>query len=165
VAVNPRASDFSPDQPRAGWSRCVLPGGEFHAESEHLDDLERLGLLDPERWRKAELGGVMIERKPDRWVCCLPGHRKTFVCRYRRRKRHGQWLERLLQRRSRAHELPNRLAKLTHASGHVILTAELSGARRGEHETFQVSLEAATFEHLKAPQPDLASVELYPSPG
>lgn len=157
--MTPRACDFSPDQGRPGWSRCTIPGGELCAETDSLGELERLGLLDPERWRARQLGGVTLRSTTGHWVRTIPGERRTLVARYRRRRRHGQWLERILRVRT---DDPGS-ARLERA-GHVILVGRVD-LEEGLRESLLVSDEAVVVQPLSETAWRRRAAELRPMPG
>jgi SAM-dependent methyltransferase len=150
--MSPLARDFTPDPRRAGWSRYSLSRGELRAETESLEELERLGLLDLDRWRREELGGVAVNRKPDRWVRCIPGGRKALFAKYRRGVRRGEWLEELLHVRKplsaagREERASAILSNLGLATAHIVLAGEVCGALGVERESFLVTEELVGFD-------------------
>ncbi|MEO6711624.1 MAG: hypothetical protein ABI054_10690, partial [Planctomycetota bacterium] len=97
--MSPSIGDFAAIPERNGWSRCGFSGGELRAATDALPELERLGLLDLERWRREQLGGVTVNRKPDRWVRALPGEGRALFAKYRRGARRGEWLGEILHAR------------------------------------------------------------------
>jgi SAM-dependent methyltransferase len=150
--MSPVAREFAPDAARPGWSRCPIPHGELRARTSELADLERLGLLDPERWRREELGGVTVNRKPDRWVRCIPGARKAVFAKYRRGTRRGEWLEELLHGRrplsaaGREERAGAVLSSMGLATARVLLAGEVRGALGVERESFLVTEELVGFD-------------------
>jgi hypothetical protein len=155
VFMSPLRRDFVPLPERAGWSRCALPGGELRAETEALAELDRLGLLDPERWRKEQLGGVTVNRKPDRWVRALPGEGRALFAKYRRGKRRGEWLGELLHARlprsaaAREDSATRALQTLGLSTARVLLAGELTTALGVERESFLVTEELVGFDPVE----------------
>ena len=150
--MSPLQRDFVPIPERAGWSRCRLPGGELRAATEALAELERLGLLDPQRWREEQLGGVTVNRKPDRWVRALPGEGRALFAKYRRGSRRGEWLGELLHARiprsaaAREDSATHALQSLGLSTARVLLAGELTTALGVERESFLVTEELVGFD-------------------
>jgi len=153
--MSPSIRDFVPMPERAGWSRCSLPGGELRAATEALAELERLGLLDPERWRSEQLGGVTVNRKPDRWVRALPGEGRALFAKYRRGSRRGEWLGELLHARlprsaaAREDSATHALQSLGLSTARVLLAGELTTALGVERESFLVTEELVGFDPVE----------------
>ena len=153
--MSPMAREFAPDPRRPGWSRCAIPHGELRVETEWLDKLEELGLLDPDRWRREELAGVTVQRKPDRWVRCVPGKEAALFAKYRRGARRAEWLEELLHGRrprsaaAREERARQVLEKVGVATPHIVLAGEIENRLHVERESFLVTRELVDFEPIR----------------
>lgn len=147
-------SRCQPDPRRAGWSRIAIRGGELRVETEWLERLDELGLIDPERWRAENLAGVTVERRPDLWVRCIPGKDAALFARYRRGARRTDWLDDLLHGRkplsaaAREERTRKLLSKLGIAAPHIVLVGEVTSHVRIERESFLVTRETIDFAPL-----------------
>ncbi len=152
--MGPSIRDFTQCPQRPGWSRCALPGGELRAATESLKELERLGLLDLERWRLEQLGGVTVNRKPDRWVRAVPGEGRALFAKYRRGTRRGEWFEELLHARmprsasAREEQATRALEAIGLSTARVILSGEITTALGVERESFLVTEELVGFNPI-----------------
>ena len=153
--MSPSIRDFTPSPERAGWSRCTFRGGELRAATEALVELERLGLLDLERWRREELGGVTVNRKPDRWVRAVPGEGRALFAKYRRGSRRGEWLDEILHARlprsaaAREDRATRALESLGLSTARVLLSGEMTTALGVERESFLVTEELVGFDPIE----------------
>ena len=151
-----RLSDFQPMPEREGWSRVSFAGGELRARTESLPELERVGLLDLERWRGEELGGVVVNRKPDRWVRAVPGEARALFAKYRRGSRRGEWLEELLHVRlprsaaAREEQATRALESVGLSTARVILSGEATSALGVERESFLVTEELVGYDPIES---------------
>lgn len=123
----------------------------MRVRTEQLEELAELGLLDVERWRAGELGGVTLDRSRSGWVRCFPGKESAVLARYRRGARPGEWIEELLHgrkplsaagRQERAHE---KLERAGRAGPDIVLAGEVTSRLRVERESFLVTREAVDF--------------------
>lgn len=143
---------FEPLPGRPGWSRLRFPGGELRAADEDRGELERLGLFDLERWRSESLGGVTVNRKPDRWVRALPGEGRALFAKYRRGVRRGEWWGEILHARKprsaaeREHSATSELASLGLSTARVLMAGEVTTALGVERESFLVTEELVGFD-------------------
>jgi hypothetical protein len=153
-SMSPSVKDLIPDPRRAGWTRLAIQGGELRVETEWLERLDELGLCDPARWRAEDLAGVMVERKPDLWVRCIPGKEAALFARYRRGSRRTDWLDDLIHGRKPLSAAGNEertrklLSKVGIASPHIVLVGEVRSRVRLERESFLVTSEAIDFEPI-----------------
>ncbi len=154
--MSPSIRDFAVTPERDGWSRCSFAGGELRAATEALPELERLGLLDLERWRREELGGVTVNRKPDRWVRALPGEGRALFAKYRRGSRRGEWLGEILHARvprsaaAREDRATRALESLGLSTARVLLSGEMTTALGVERESFLVTEELVGFDPIES---------------
>ncbi len=153
--MSPSIRDFTPSPERKGWSRCSFPGGELRAATEALVELERLGLLDLERWRHEQLGGVTVNRKPDRWVRAVPGEGRALFAKYRRGSRRAEWLDEILHARlprsaaAREDRATRALESLGLSTARVLLSGEMTTALGVERESFLVTEELVGFDPIE----------------
>ena len=153
--MSPSIRDFTAMAERDGWSRCTFAGGELRVATDALAELERLGLLDLERWRREELGGVTVNRKPDRWVRALPGEGRALFAKYRRGSRRGEWLGELLHARlprsaaAREDRATRALESLGLSTARVLLAGEMTTALGVERESFLVTEELVGFDPIE----------------
>ncbi|HTF87006.1 MAG TPA: methyltransferase domain-containing protein [Planctomycetota bacterium] len=153
--MSPSIGDFASIPDRSGWSRCAFTGGELRAATDALPELERLGLLDLERWRREELGGVTVNRKPDRWVRALPGEGRALFAKYRRGARRGEWLGEILHARlprsaaAREDRATRALESLGLSTARVLLAGEMTTALGVERESFLVTEELVGFDPIE----------------
>lgn len=143
---------FAPIPGRPGWSRLRFPGGELRVADDDRDELQRLGLFDLERWRSERLGGVTVNRKPDRWVRALPGEGRALFAKYRRGVRRGEWWGEILHARKprsaaeREHNATSELASLGLSTARVLMAGEVTTALGVERESFLVTEELVGFD-------------------
>jgi SAM-dependent methyltransferase len=62
---------MSPEVSATTWTRVPITGGELRVRPEARERLERLGLLDPERWRTGTLPGRTVQATPRATILAL----------------------------------------------------------------------------------------------
>ena len=136
--------------------RIAIAGGEVRVHERSAPELERLGLLDPERWRTRAFPGAELQEDARGWVLRLPAPGRALFVKYRRSLGAAPWWRRGLSPAERERRAALSLANLGLATPAVLLAGETRGSLGAVRESFLVT-EPLAGAPLERAEPRVAS--------